>query len=71
MCELALLRSSMCITAAALVLYTMLIYPIFADFICYFFFLSFFNLNTIITVIGLIFLRRILLSLHWMRYRSM
>lgn len=53
-CELALLRSSICITAAGLVLYAMLIYPIFADFIRYLFFLSFFNLNTIITVIGLI-----------------
>lgn len=70
-CKLALLRSSTRITAAGLMLYAMLIYPIFADFIRCFFFLSFFNLNNIITVIGLIFLRRLLLSLHWMRYRSM
>ena len=55
--------------ATGLVLYAMLMYPVFADFIRCFFFLSFFNLNTVITVFGVMFLRTLLLSLRWMRYR--
>ena len=55
--------------AVGLVIYAMLMYPIFADFIRCFFFLSFFNLNTVITVLGLLLLRKLLLSLRWMRYR--
>ena len=55
--------------AVGLVLYAMLIYPVFTDFIRCFFFLSFFDLNTVITVVGLLFLRKFLLSLHWMRYQ--
>lgn len=57
------------VVAVGMVIYAMLSYSIFTDFIRCFFFLSFVNLNIVITIIGLIFLRRLLLSLHWMRYQ--
>lgn len=54
--------------AVGLVLYASLMYPIFADFVRCFFFLSFFNINTLCLCLGVILLQLFLLKTGWMRF---
>lgn len=54
--------------AVGLVLYATLMYPIFADFVRCFFFLSFFSINTLWLCLGVILLQLFLLKTGWMRF---
>lgn len=54
--------------AVGLVLYATLMYPIFADFVRCFFFLSFFSINTLCLCLGVILLQLFLLKTGWMRF---
>lgn len=54
--------------AVGLVLYATLMYPIFADFVRCFFFLSFFSINTLYLCLGVILLQLFLLKTGWMRF---
>ena len=54
-----------------LIIYATLVYQIFADFVRCFFFLSFFNINTLVLIFALMILIWMFKKLNWMKFTSL